>query len=322
MKQFLYRVFRFFGWVYLAYLGVVLLLILLFSYVVPKFHSDKGNFSQEYRDAFEHRDAELLILGSSRAAAAFDTKVLGSELGLVTYNLAFNQANLSYSYHLLQAYLEGCNQLPEFIILDVSWFSFDNRRLSYKEYAANFIFTHPQLFYADLLLNRNRPLPNGFMTILRALERTNQPDVNFDSNRRRYADQDSTEISYTFTPEDEGFLRTFPGGMAKMVHEELQAFERIMQLANDSKIKLILFTSPEDEVFSNSQVNRATVYKYIRQTSDHINWMDYSQGGNLYSKDFELLLRDSHHIHFKECFSRIFGRDFRGMLISRQKSWK
>ena len=107
-----------------------------------------------------------------------------------------------------------------------------------------------------------------------------------------------------------------------MVPEELEAFERIMQLANDSKIKLILFTSQEDAVFYNSQVNRAAVYKYIRQTTEHINWMDYSLGGNLYDKKLELLLRDSHHIHFKECFSRIFGGDFRGILSSRQKSWK
>jgi hypothetical protein len=212
---------------------------------------------------------------------------------------------------MLQAYLEGCNQLPEYIILDVSWFSFDNRRLSYKEYAANFIFTHPQLFYADLLLNRNRPLVNGFLTLARAIERYNAPDQNFDSNRRRYADQDSTQISYSFSPEDEGFLRTFPGGVAKMVPEELEAFERIIQLTNDSKIKLILFTSPEDEVFSISQANRKAVYEYFRQNSEGLNWMDYSLDGNLYDKKLERLLRDSHHIHFKESFSRIFAKDFR-----------
>lgn len=311
MQQFLSRFLRFFGWVYAIYFAVILLLILLFKFVLPPFHSDKGNFSKDYQQAFERRDAELLILGSSRAAAAFDTEVLATELGLRTYNLAFNQANLSYSYDLLGAYLEDCSQPPKYIILDVSWFSFDNRRLSYKEYAANFTFTHPKRFYSDLLLNRNRPIVNGFLTLARAIERYNSPNSNFDSNRGRYADQNSTEISYTFSAEDEGFLRTFPGGMAKIVPEELEAFDRIIQLAGDTDIKLILFTSPEDAVFSNSQVNREAVYEYFRQTSEGLNWMDYSLDGNLYEKQLELLLRDSHHIHFKEIFSRIFAKHFR-----------
>jgi hypothetical protein len=311
MQQFLSSLLRFFGWIYVTYLAVVLLLILLFTYLIPPFHSDKGNFSRDYRTAFQNGDAEVLILGSSRAAAAFDTEVLATELKLRTYNLAFNQANLGYSADLLEAYLEDCSQPPEYIILDVSWFSFDNRRLSYKEYAANFIFTHPQVFYADLMLNRNRPLANGFMTILRAAERSNKPDVNFDSNRGRYADQDSSQISYTFSPEDEGFLRTFPGGEAGITSEEQEAFEQLIQLTREYNIQLILFTSPEDEVFSQSQVNRSAVYDYLQIYSQNLNWMDYSLDGNLYDKKLELLLRDSHHIHYKESFSRIFAEDFR-----------
>ena len=53
----------------------------------------------------------------------------------------------------------------------------------------------------------------------------------------------------------------------------------------------------------------------LKITIDHINWMDYSLGGNLYDKKLELLLRDSHHIHFKEYFSLTFANDFKHRIL-------
>lgn len=316
MGQFLIRLFRFLGWIYATYLIVVLLFVLGFTFMIPAYHADKGNFSDQYREAFRKGDADVLILGSSRAAAGLDADVLRRELKLKTYNLAFNQANITYSYHLLQHYLEHCEKTPQYVLLDVSWFSFDNRRLAYKEYASYFVFGSPHIFYQDLLFNRNRPLVNGLVTLGRSLERINQPNLSFDSNRARYADQDSTVKSYDFDPMDNGFLRTFPGGRAKIDSDELQAFEKLITLTNEKEIQLVLVTTPEDVLFSHSQQNRDEVYQIIRTKANQKIWMDYSQGGNLYSKDFELLLRDSHHIHFKDFFTKIFAEDF-GQQVQR-----
>jgi hypothetical protein len=315
MGQFLMRLFRFLGWVYAAYLSVVLLFVLSFTYLIPAYHADKGNFSSDYRAAFEQRDAQVLILGSSRAAAALDSELLTQKLGLQAYNLAFNQANISYNYDLMRAYLDRCEQVPKYVILDVSWFSFDNRRLAYKEYAANFIYRHPHLYWADLLLNRNRPLVNGALSAARALERLNRTDLNFDSNRSRYADQDSLVKSYDFDPMDDGFLKTFPRGRAKIDSDELEAFEKLMALLSERGIEPVLVTTPEDVLFSQSQQNRDEVYLIIRNKADQDIWMDYSPEGNLYSKDFELLLRDSHHIHFKDSFTQIFAEDFENRVL-------
>lgn len=310
MGQFLIRLFRFLGWIYATYLIVVLLFVLGFTFLIPAYHADKGNFSEQYQEAFREGDAEVLILGSSRVAAGLDAKVLSSELNLKTYNLAFNQSNITYNFHLLQHYLEHCKRTPQYVLMDVSWFSFDNRRLAYKEYASYFVFGSPHVFYQDLLFNRNRPLVNGLVTLGRSLERINQTNLNFDSNRARYAEQDSIAKSYHFSRMDEGFLRTFPGGRSKMDSNEIQAFEDLMTLVKQRGISMVLVTTPEDQVFAHSQENRAEVYDFLRSQAHQKIWMDYSPGGNLYSKDFELLLRDSHHIHFKDAFTKIFAEDF------------
>ena len=311
MKRFLIRVFRFLATMYAGYLLALLILLALYKYAIPGFHSDRGNFSREYQEAFQKYDADLLIVGSSRAAASLDPAIVSEELDLRCYNLAFNQANLTYCYHLLQFYLDACEQPPKHVILDVSWFSFDSRRLSYKEYASYFVFNRPWLYYEDLLLNKGRPLINGVVTLGRSLERRNDPDLDFDANRVRYKNQDSTQKSYVFDPLGEGFLRTFPEASAQMVEEEMRALGKIKELLAKHNVPLIFYTSPEDSLFSRSQKNREEVYNFLGNMASPGVWMDYSPGGNYYSKSHENLMRDSHHIYYKNLFSSIFAADLK-----------
>jgi hypothetical protein len=320
MKRFLTRVFRFLATLYACYLLALLILIALFKFAIPQFHSDKGNFSREYQEAFQKYDADILIVGSSRAAASLDPAIVSDELDLRSYNLAFNQANLTYCYHLLQFYLDACEQPPKYVILDVSWFSFDSRRLSYKEYASYFVFNRPKLYYDDLLLNKRRQLVNGLVTLGRSLERRQQPDLNFDMTNTRFQNQDSTHKSYVFGPLSEGFLRTFPDASAQMLEKEMIALEKIKELLGTKKVSLIFYTSPEDALFSRSQKNREEVYNFLREMVSPGVWMDYSPGGNYYSKNYENLMRDSHHIYYKALFSRIFASDLRQELTPQKVS--
>lgn len=311
MQKFLLHLFRFAGVAYLVYLGVVLALVLVFTNFTEGYHTDKGNFAREYDAAFSKGDAGLLVLGSSRAAASLDSETLSQGLGVTAYNLAFNQASLTYQYHLLKYYLHEAPKKPALVVLDVSWFSFDNRRLSYKEYASYFVFRSPILFYDELLLNKRNQIIGGLVTLGRSLERSGQPYVNFDDGKRKYLNQDSTRVNYVFDPMDEGFTRTFPKGRAGLIEEEQRSFEKMIALLKRHNITPVLFTSPEDERFSRSQQNRHQVYAYLKEQSQGMLWLDYSLGGNRYSKGNETLLRDSHHVYFKEAFTRQFLADFR-----------
>jgi hypothetical protein len=310
MERFLKKVAAFLGWVYGVYLLLVALFVLIFSFGPMGFHPDHGTFAKAYEGAFQKRDADMLLVGSSRMAASLDADVIAKELGLKCYNLAFNQANLSYVHDVLRAYLSQSARTPTYVVLDVSWFSFDDRRLSYKEYAANFVFQHPEVFYDVLLLNKNNPLGHAALTLARSLERRGDVYVDFDTRRNRWTDQDSTSVNYEFDPNDAGFRRTFPEGRAKMVPEEVQVLSDIMELLQRHKVTLVLYTSPEDRLFSESQQNREVVYAAIAEVAKGKVWMDYTLGGELYQEHYEKWLNDSHHIYFKRQFTQRFLRHF------------
>jgi hypothetical protein len=296
---------------YIGYILLLALFVLLFRSLPTGFHPDHGTFAEAYDAAFENRDADLLLLGSSRMAASLDDGSISKALHLKCYNMAFNQANLSYVYDLLRAYLSHSKKVPQYVVLDVSWFSFDNRRLSYKEYAAQFVLQNPALFYEELLLNKKNQLGNASLTLIRSLERSGDAYVDFDTRRNRWTDQDSTKVNYIFDSKDEGFLRTFPQGRAKMVPAEMRAFEQIITLLKERGITLVLYTSPEDRTFSESQKNREEVYNYIDHASEGSVWMDYTLRGNLYKPEYEKWLNDSHHIYFKKKFTQRFLTHFK-----------
>ncbi len=314
MKTFLKKLLRFVGIVYLCYLLVITALCLIFIHALPNFHADTGTFSKEYTSAFKNKDADMLIVGSSRAAASLSAKVISDSLDLSAYNLAFNQSSLTYAHHLLKYYLDDTEQTPKYVVLDISWFSFDNNRLAYKEYGSYFVFNRPLLFYDDLLLNKRNQIFNGFITLARSMERINQDYADFDTKISETKNQDSTKVTYVFDPDDVGFLRTFPNYKAKLIEDEKASFESIITLLESNDITLVLYTSPEDYKFSQSQKNRDEVYNYIKSVSRDVYWLDYSLGGAKYAKAYENLLKDSHHIFYKEHFSKRFSADFKALV--------
>jgi hypothetical protein len=286
-----------------------------FKFIVTDFHKDKGNYSNDYNESFQKMDGDLLILGSSRSAASLDTKLMTKELNLKSYNLAFTQSNMTYSYHLLKYYLANSNKTPEYIILDMSWFSFDKNRLSYKAYASYFVFNDFATFYKEFFSTRTNYIADGFITILRSLIRENQDYVDFQSHRtskkRKYNER---EKSYEFLPHDVGFLKTFPSGKSQIDALEITSYKKIIELAETNNISLIIYTSPEDALFSKSQKNRDEVYDIIFKNCQNCMVLDYSLGGNHYSIDYELLLEDSHHIYFNTLFTTYFLDDLREII--------
>ena len=63
-------------------------------------------------------NAELLLVGSSRAAAHYDAKTMGEALGLRCYNMGAHGTFLNLQAPLLSLYLDY-NQSPDLILIDV-----------------------------------------------------------------------------------------------------------------------------------------------------------------------------------------------------------
>lgn len=315
MKKFLKKIVGFVGILALGYTLVFLLIYATFKYVVTDFHKDKGNFANDYNNAFKMQDAEILILGSSRAAASLDANLITKKLNLKCYNLAFTQSNMTYSHHLLQYYLTKSNKKPAYIILDMSWFSFDKNRLAYKEYASYFVFNSPSAFQKELLSTRTKYIPMGITTILRSLTRNNEAYVDFQTHRALNKHKNNEkEKSYEFAPDDDGFLKTFPLGKSQIDDFEVKSYQNILAMAKANGINVLIYISPEDELFSNSQKNRQEVYSLIYDNSEDHKILDYSLGGNKYAKEFELLLGDSHHIYYNTLFTDFFITDYKKII--------
>ena len=314
MYQFLKKILSFIAYSYLSFLSLILFLVLVFNLSKTNFHSDNGNYYEEYKRLFKEKDLDILILGSSRILAAVEPKIIEEKLKLKTAQLGFSSSNLSYSRDLLLAYLENTKQTPKHVILDISWFSFDSKRLSYKPYASYWIFQNPHLFFNDLLSNKKNHLKNGFLTLIRAYERKNQKNLEYNSLAKIKSKQDSLAKTYLFKNNDLGFLKTFPDGKAKIENEEFNAFKMIVSLCKQKAINLILLTTPEDEKFSKSQQNRKKVYSIIESNISSFNWLDYSLSGRYYDENHESLLLDSHHIYYKDIFTKILLKDLKPII--------
>ncbi|WP_047419190.1 hypothetical protein [Cellulophaga sp. Hel_I_12] len=312
MKKFLRKISYFVSVLAIGYLSVFFLVFMTFKFVVTDFHKDKGNYANEYNAFFQKKDGEILILGSSRAAASLDAHLMTNELNLKSYNLAFTQSNITYSHHLLKYYLAQSNKKPQYIILDMSWFSFDKNRLGYKDYASYFAFNDLNTFREEFFSTRTSYIPMGLITIIRSLTRESDDYFDFLSSRSiKNPEQNENKKSYEFLPNDDGFLKTFPAGKSQIDTFEVASYKKIIELAEANGIKIILYTSPEDELFSKSQKNRAEVYEIISENCTNCLVLDYSLHGNQYAKDFELLLGDSHHIYFRELFTSYFIKDLK-----------
>ena len=68
-------------------------------------------------------DADLLIMGNSRADEHYDDALIGDTLGLRCYNIGCHGNPIEFQYHvMLKAYLNR-NTKPKYVLLDISPFS-------------------------------------------------------------------------------------------------------------------------------------------------------------------------------------------------------
>lgn len=102
----------------------LILLVLLFMrladrVLIPKYYyNNKWSTTATYHGFYEIKDdtVDVLFLGSSHAACAFNPQVLYNEYGITSYNLGCEQQNLLLSYYWLKEALRS--QKPRAVVLD------------------------------------------------------------------------------------------------------------------------------------------------------------------------------------------------------------
>ena len=116
MKRFALKIFLF--------LMLVALVVCIPSVIFERLAINTTNVSPYARinevNDMKDVDADLIILGNSRAEMGYDDSLMTSLCGMKCLNLAYSGYSFDYEYHIMyESYLKH-NKKPEYIIVDVS----------------------------------------------------------------------------------------------------------------------------------------------------------------------------------------------------------
>ena len=271
------------------------------------FTNSKMYYSNEFNNAFNNRNYKVLSIGNSKALSAIDIPTLENGIGMSAVNLAYSSSNLSISKLTLESYLNKCIVKPKMVLLEVSWFSFSNKRTTLHRISGD-------LFINDLKLfkNFNKYGLKIASNITSAL--LNQVSNIFYSNSLTYGERNKqlspNKKSYLFMKEK--MLTNFPDFIAGIDELLLNDYYEIINMCKRNNIKLILYTAPEDEDYSKSQLDKGlieNIFKNSKNSYENLYYLNYSFGGDLWKKEYENWLINSHHLNHKELFTKLFIKD-------------
>lgn len=81
--------------------------------------TDYINYKQWSRLYDEQAEADILILGNSRAACHVDPELLGSNLSVNTYNLGLLGGAMQLQHHAYNLYRKHNSKKPSLVVLNV-----------------------------------------------------------------------------------------------------------------------------------------------------------------------------------------------------------
>tara|TARA_Y100000385_G_C13027848_1_gene609307 strand:- start:371 stop:1309 length:939 start_codon:yes stop_codon:yes gene_type:complete len=287
---------------------ITLLFLILISFKTFHIYTNSDMYyGNEFNNAFKNRNYELLSIGNSKSLSAIDMSTLKNEIGMSSVNLAYSSANMSVSKLTLESYLNKCIIIPKIVLLEVSWFSFNNRRTNLQSISGDLFLNDFKLFkhFDKYAFKMKSNIKTCLLNQLRNI---------FYSNNLTYSVRNKQlspkKKSYTFKKEK--MLTTFPYLTAGIDELLLNDFYQIINMCKRNNIKLILYTSPEDQDYSKNQLDKGlieNVFKNSLNKYKNLYYLNYSLGGGLWKKKYENWLRDSHHINHKELFTKVLTKD-------------
>ena len=265
-------------------------------------------------------DAEVLIVGSSRAQHGFDCDPVGAATGLSCLNMGLNSTNPNLQRTPLHLYLAH-NAPPRVIVISVDVTSFTLRR-EIPDPRQVFPFLGDRELYEsltpidpDMALYRWIPLYAFAKTGYSA---TNQAARGLLGQRRphmRRADG--------FEPNDlawdglfEAFVARNPGGTTMAIEPEaVQAFEDLVSIAARGTARLVIVYPPELAEAHALFLNRADLFQRFRDTAraHGAEFLDYSDHPLTRSREY---FYNSAHLNARgaDLFSKDFAADLQRVL--------
>lgn len=278
---------------------VAFLLIVPLLYVL-QYWADKGLRKTKrlpfatWTDIYQSKiNADVLIIGSSRAQYMVSPKILDSILGINTYNLGMNGWGTDMQLARFKIFLQH-NKPPKYIIHSIDLKIFDKRDdlweyeqfLPYlddtiivnntRQYEGRFTF--PELYFPAFKYNKNL----GIMY--------NGIKGNFVSETKTYQYKGyvSNDINWNYVDYESG-LKLFPNGMMTEIELDTRArFNEYIKFCKINNIKLIFEMAPMYYLGFLHMKNRQQIIDMIKECSlkNDITFLDYTDDTICYNQKY------------------------------------
>jgi len=278
-----------------------------------QFHSSSWYYHDDFQYAFQKGDAELLALGNSKLLSAIDKEVLEDHKQRKVALLGYSSTNISVSKLTLESYINSCSIMPEQVILEVSWFTFNTKRTHLHNIVGDLFVKDPKLWKHYFKYSNDLS-----MDIKRAFKRSLNLNSSTQLNKKelsyavKFKAKSPLTKDYTFNVDDLEVL--FPDHIAGIDVQLLKDYKAIVDICVKNQIDLILFTAPEDETYSKHQKDIDAIKSIFQKSSKNnpnVYYFDYSFGGQLWKKKYEMWLKDSHHINENDLFTEVLIDDIK-----------
>lgn len=312
MRKFIYKI--------SSFLFVGSLIILISYFFISHKHTFIPNnmyYCNEFNKAFKNGNYDLIAIGNSKLLSSIDGNVLKKELKLSNAILGYSSSDMSISKLTLKSYLDICKIKPKFLLLEVSWFSFNNVRTGFHLIDGNLFLTDPLLFRYFF-----RYYPKSFNDI----KSRTFTQIKYSFIKPKYIDYSSRHNNVkdintkTYVFNKKNFFKIFPNQKAGINNLLLNDFYDIIKTCEENKIKVILYTAPEDKEYVSMQKDRSKIFDifYNMSKRPYVTYLNYTVGGNLYKEDYEKWLENSHHLNENTLFTKVLIKDIQ-TLPSMQK---
>ena len=260
-------------------------------------------------------NADLLIMGSSRAEFQISPKILDSVLALNSYNLGLSAWHFDMQYARFRIYLQH-NRKPKYIIQNVDVYGFSRRQdvADYQQflpYIQDTILqnvTHNHKGEFDIY-QQNVPLYKYKTQQKLAIEGflgfvgfSNLYDTT--TKHKGYRGND-----YVWNKDFESFKKRFPKGAKYRFDKEIKRqFEEYLAFCKSENIKVILVYAPEYFEIQPYYKNKSELINLCQESvrKYHCHFLDYSKNSLCYNRDY---FYNSQHLNRRgaELFSLDLG---------------
>ncbi len=268
-------------------------------------------------------NADVLVMGSSRAWVHISPAILDSSLHLSSYNLGLDNWSFLMQHCRLKVFLEH-NPKPRLIVHSLDYLMFEKNKELYGDIQFLPYMEDETIYEAT----------EGYMGSFNMLQRF-VPMYKYRNNGDLMIEGIASFLGFQVNKSHkykgyEGMVKNWDSTFADFVHENpkgykvqldsviIKDFERYLQYCNDNKIPVILTYTPEyyraQQITTNRQEEFALYHYFAKKYGCVL--LDYSQDSLCYNTDY---FYNSQHLNKEgsEIFSRKLARDLQPYLTNR-----